>query len=82
MVLPGERLMVEIVKPGEEPGQGVGYLADGTMGRWVEQARDLKGQAVDVTVSRALQTSAGRMIFGRLIKLRRKAVRWPAFKDG
>jgi uncharacterized protein YacL len=66
VVLPGERLTVEIIRPGEEPGQGVGYLSDGTM-VVVEQARDRLGQLAEVTVSRALQTSAGRMIFGRLI---------------
>jgi uncharacterized protein YacL len=66
VVLPGDRLSVEIVKPGEEAGQGVGYLSDGTM-VVVEQAREMQGQVVELTISRALQTSAGRMIFGRLI---------------
>jgi uncharacterized protein YacL len=62
--LPGEPLKVRIVRPGEEAGQGVGYLQDGTM-VVVEQARDLVGKEVQVTVTSALQTSAGRMIFGR-----------------
>jgi uncharacterized protein YacL len=80
VVLPGERLSVEIVKPGEEPGQGVGYLSDGTM-VVVEQARELQGQSVEVTISRALQTSAGRMIFGRRTDAPAEAVRRPAFKE-
>ncbi|HEX4124619.1 MAG TPA: TRAM domain-containing protein [Tepidisphaeraceae bacterium] len=81
VVLPGERLTVEIVRPGEEAGQGVGYLSDGTM-VVVEQARELLGRPVEVTVSRALQTSAGRMIFGRLIDGEAEgAGRRPAYKN-
>lgn len=62
--LPGESLEVYIVRDGEEPGQGVGYLDDGTM-VVVEQGRDHKGQTVKIQVTSVLQTSAGRMIFGR-----------------
>jgi uncharacterized protein YacL len=65
VVLPGEVLSVKIVKPGESPNQGVGYLEDGTM-VVVEHARDHLGQDVALTVTSSLQTSAGRMIFGRL----------------
>jgi uncharacterized protein YacL len=65
IVLPGELMTVTIVKPGEEPGQGVGYLADGTM-VVVEQARQHEREDVEFVVTRALQTSAGKMIFGRL----------------
>lgn len=64
-VLPGERMTIRLVKPGEESGQGVGYLDDGTM-VVVEQGRSQVGQEVEFTVTSALQTSAGRMIFGRL----------------
>ena len=63
--LPGEGVQLKIVKPGEEAGQGVGYLDDGTM-VVVEQARDHIGKTVDVLVTSALQTSAGRLIFGKL----------------
>ena len=63
--LPGEHLEVRIVKPGEEPGQGVGYLDDGTM-VVVEAGRDHVGEAVQIAVTSVLQTSAGRMVFGRL----------------
>jgi uncharacterized protein YacL len=66
IVLPGEQMVVTIVKPGEEPGQGIGYLADGTM-IVVEQARGFEGQDVEFVVTRALQTSAGKMIFGKLV---------------
>jgi uncharacterized protein YacL len=65
IVLPGELMTVTIVKPGEEPGQGVGYLADGTM-VVVEQARQYEHEDVEFVVTRALQTSAGKMIFGRV----------------
>src|SRR5690606_34605031 len=65
VVLPGERINVRLVKPGEEAGQGVGYLDDGTM-VVVEQGRPFVGEEVVFTVTSALQTSAGRMIFGRM----------------
>ena len=64
-VLPGEALTVKVVKPGEEPSQGVGYLEDGTM-VVIEAARDRIGQEVNIVVTSELQTSAGRMLFGRL----------------
>ncbi len=56
--------MVKIIKPGEEPGQGVGYLEDGTM-VVVEAARDKIGEEITIGITSVLQTSAGRMIFGR-----------------
>jgi len=62
--LPGERLMIKIVKEGETQGQGVGYLDDGTM-VVCEQASHLVGKDLDVIVTSVLQTSAGRMIFVR-----------------
>ena len=63
--LPGEGLKLKIVKPGEGPGQGVGYLDDGTM-VVVEQARNRVSQTVNITVTSALQTSAGRLVFAKL----------------
>jgi uncharacterized protein YacL len=62
--LPGENFAVRIVKPGEEIGQGIGYLDDGTM-IVVEGGREHIGKEVKVAVTSVLQTSAGRMIFGR-----------------
>jgi uncharacterized protein YacL len=62
--LPGEQLAVRIVKPGEEMGQGVGYLDDGTM-IVVEGGRDHLGKEIKINVTSVLQTSAGRMIFGK-----------------
>ncbi|MEE9296046.1 MAG: TRAM domain-containing protein [Phycisphaerae bacterium] len=62
--LPGESLMVKVIKAGEEAGQGIGYLEDGTM-VVVEGGRDHIGQSVAISVTSAFQTSAGRMIFGR-----------------
>lgn len=64
VVLPGETIVVKIIKPGEEPGQGVGYLEDGTM-IVAENSGDRINDEVTLTVTSVLQTSAGRMIFGR-----------------
>src|SRR5262245_47634636 len=63
--LPGERLTIKIIKPGEAPGQGVGYLDDGTM-VVCEDGSSMIGKEADVVVKSVLQSSAGRMIFGRL----------------
>jgi uncharacterized protein YacL len=63
--LPGEGMQVKIIKPGEEPGQGIGYLEDGTM-VVVEAARSRINETVNVLVTSVLQTSAGRMVFGRI----------------
>ncbi len=62
--LPGETLQVRIIRPGEEPTQGVGYLDDGTM-VVVENGRPYVNYEVVITVTSVLQTSAGRMIFGK-----------------
>lgn len=63
--LPGETMRVHIQGPGKEPHQGVGYLDDGTM-IVVEHAGGFVDQEVDFVVTNARQTSAGKMIFGRL----------------
>jgi uncharacterized protein YacL len=63
--LPGELISIKIVKPGEGHGQGVGYLDDGTM-IVVEDGRAEIGNEVPVVVTSMLQTSAGRMVFGKL----------------
>ncbi len=65
IVLPGEHLDVKLIKRGEEPGQGIGYLDDGTM-IVAEQGAQHLGEMVRLAVTSVLQTSAGRMIFGRL----------------
>ena len=57
--LPGETMSVTIVKDGKEPGQGVGYLEDGTM-VVVDGARENRGHNVELTVTSVLQTSAGK----------------------
>src|SRR5690606_2491321 len=64
VALPGEAMRVKVVKPGEAHSQGVGYLEDGTM-VVVENARQYLNRDIDLTVTSTLQTSAGRMIFGR-----------------
>ncbi len=66
VVLPGEEMRVAIVKEGREPGQGVGYLDDGTM-IVVENGRRHMGETVIVSVSSLMQTQAGKMIFAHMI---------------
>jgi len=70
VALPGEGLVVRLVKQGDQFGQGVGYLDDGTM-VVVEQGRTYIGQEVNITVTSVLQTPAGRMVFGRVDPTRR-----------
>jgi uncharacterized protein YacL len=62
--LPGEHFDVRVVKAGEEAGQGVGYLEDGTM-VVIENGREYIGNTVNIAVTSVLQTSAGRMVFGK-----------------
>jgi len=64
VLLPGESFSISVIQAGKEMDQGVGYLDDGTM-VVVEDGRDSIGQTVEVTVSKVLQTAAGRMIFAR-----------------
>jgi uncharacterized protein YacL len=63
-VLPGEKLTVKIIRTGENAGQGVGYLNDGTM-VVAEDCASKVGQQVDLLVTNVRQTSAGRMIFSK-----------------
>lgn len=65
VALPGEAMNVRVVKPGDQLGQGVGYLEDGTM-VVIEGGRQHVGNEVTLVVTSVLQTPAGRMIFGRL----------------
>lgn len=65
VVLPGEAMRVFILKEGKEYNQGVAYLDDGTM-VVVDHARRLIGKTADIAVTSVLQTTAGKMIFGRL----------------
>ena len=64
VVLPGEIMRVYILKEGKEYNQGVAYLDDGTM-VVVDNARRLIGKNIDISVTSVLQTTAGKMIFGR-----------------
>jgi uncharacterized protein YacL len=61
-LLPGEDLRVRVIQPGKDAGQGVGYLDDGTMVVVEGGAKSIDSE-VDVTVTRVLQTVAGRMVF-------------------
>jgi uncharacterized protein YacL len=65
VILPGERISIKIIQEGKERDQGVAYLNDGTM-IVVEDGRQAIGQTTDVTVTKVLQTNAGRMIFARM----------------
>lgn len=62
VVLPGESLTLTVIREGKEPGQGVGYLDDGTM-VVVEGGKRFIGREVQTVVTSTLQTAAGRMIF-------------------
>lgn len=65
VVLPGEEMTVTLVKQGKDNSQAIAYLDDGTM-IVVEDGRRMIGKTTDINVTSVLQTSAGRMIFGRL----------------
>lgn len=79
-LLPGEQLNIRIVKEGKEYGQGIGYLDDGTM-VVVDDARRLLGKTVDVVVTSLLQTTSGRMIFGKLKEQAEKEFYFPEDYD-
>jgi len=64
VLLPGEALIVRVIQEGKEMNQGVGYMDDGTM-VVIENGRSFMNQEVAVTVTKVLQTTAGRMIFAR-----------------
>lgn len=64
MVYPGENMHITVIKEGKEPGQGIGYLEDGTM-VVVEEASHEINNDLEVTVTSVFQTAAGRMIFTR-----------------
>jgi len=64
IVLPGEVMKVFILKEGKEYNQGVAYLDDGTM-VVVDNARKMIGKNIDISVTSVLQTTAGKMIFGK-----------------
>ncbi|MCL4111607.1 UNVERIFIED_CONTAM: hypothetical protein GTU68_033547 [Idotea baltica] len=66
--IPGERMKMRIIKEGESQGQGVGYLDDGTM-VVCEGASTQIGKEIDVVVTSVLQSSAGRMIFGKAVSV-------------
>ena len=64
VVLPGETFNIQIIQEGKESSQGVGYMEDGTM-VVIEHGNRFMGEHKDVTVTKVLQTAAGRMIFAR-----------------
>jgi uncharacterized protein YacL len=68
VVLPGEIMKVFILKEGKEYNQGVAYLDDGTM-VVVDNARKMISKTIDIVVTSVLQTTAGKMIFGRYIEV-------------
>jgi uncharacterized protein YacL len=64
-VLPQESLTLSIIREGSQPGQGIGYLEDGTM-VVVENGREAIGETVDVLVTQVIQTERGKLIFGEI----------------
>ena len=65
--VPGQVLRLRLQRAGDDPGQAVGFLDDGTM-VVVDDARENIGQEVSVEVRSALQTNAGKMVFGKLAR--------------
>ena len=74
IVLPGEIMKVFILKEGKEYNQGVAYLDDGTM-VVVDNARKAIGKTIDISVTSVLQTTAGKMIFGKFDERQLSAMR-------
>ena len=66
-VVAGEDVTVQLIKPGREPGQAVGYLDDGTM-VVVERARRLVGREANVRVTSVVTTANGRLVFAQLLE--------------
>ena len=64
VLIPGENMNVRVIQQGKERGQGVGYLEDGTM-VVVEDGEHHLNKTIPVTVTKILQTAAGRMIFAK-----------------
>jgi uncharacterized protein YacL len=81
VVLPGEFMKVFILKEGKEYNQGVAYLDDGTM-VVVDNARRMISRNIDVVVTSVLQTTAGKMIFGRYIEGAQQSGSQPAVTAG
>lgn len=73
VVLPGEEMVVQVIKDGKESGQGVAYLDDGTM-IVVDGGKKHIGDTIGVMVTSVLQTAAGRMIFAKPKSMTDKAV--------
>ncbi len=64
-ILPGEVISVKILQKGESPGQGIGYLEDGTMAVIDNTTSKMKNSTISATVERMIQTKAGKMVFAR-----------------
>ena len=80
IVLPGETMRVFVLKEGKEHNQGVAYLDDGTM-VVVDNARKMISKTVDITVTTVLQTTAGKMIFGKLDERAAVGIERPARRE-
>ncbi|MDP4181463.1 MAG: PIN/TRAM domain-containing protein [Bacillota bacterium] len=64
IALPGDEMIIQMVKDGKEPGQGLGYLEDGTM-IVVDGGKNYMGESINVVVTSNIQTAAGRMVFAK-----------------
>jgi len=67
VALPDERLRIKLIKSGEQPGQAIGYLTDGTM-VVVEEAEEYMGQEVEVLVRNTITRESGRIIFAKILQ--------------
>ncbi len=64
-ILPGEKIEVKLIQKGEGPGQGIGYLDDGTMAVIENTTHKMRNTMITAKVDRMIQTKAGKMVFGR-----------------
>lgn len=74
--LPGEKMVLELVQPGQDSHQGVGYLPDGTM-VVVENSSKYIGQSIEIEFIRSLQTAAGKMMFAKPVNLPKQSGHQP-----
>ncbi len=80
VVLPGEEMIVQVIKDGKEVGQGVAYLDDGTM-IVVDGGKKFIGQTIGILVTSVLQTAAGRMIFAKPKTMEKKGLGPPQLNE-
>jgi uncharacterized protein YacL len=80
-VVPGEQIRLAIIREGEQPGQGIGYLDDGTM-VVVDDGAGFIGEDVQLVIGTSVQTSAGRIVFAKLLRGKEPRLSTPTRPEG